>query len=116
MEIAYIKSLKEPSVRMSSILEEMGVRYNPVRLANALKGRQLEVSARAFRITYTLGRYIIGLAKVSSYVPQIVTMPSACSFKTVNPAVASGLGYPWRFVICVLNYLASCEPYREPPV
>ena len=49
---------------MASILQEMGVSYNPQRLANALKGRQLEVNARALRITYTLGRFIAGLAKV----------------------------------------------------
>lgn len=50
---------------MASILREMGVSYNPRRLANALKGRQLEINARALRITYTLGRFIAGLAKVS---------------------------------------------------
>ena len=50
---------------MASILQEMGVSYNPRRLANALKGRQLEINTRALRITYTLGRFIAGLAKVS---------------------------------------------------
>ena len=49
---------------MASLLQEMGVRYNPRRLASALRGRQLEVNARALRITYTLGKFIASLAKV----------------------------------------------------
>ena len=52
---------------LASILQEMGVNYDPHRLAKALKGRQLEINTRALRITYTLGRFIAGLAKVSCY-------------------------------------------------
>lgn len=53
---------------MASVLQEMGVSYNPRRLANALKGRQLEINTRALRITYTLGRFIAGLAKVIHFI------------------------------------------------
>ncbi len=56
--------VKDTGPGMASVLQEMGVSYNPRRLAKALKGRQLEVNARALRITYTLGRFIAGLAKV----------------------------------------------------
>lgn len=56
--------VKDTGPGMASVLQEMGVRYNPRRLANALKGRQLEINARALRITYTLGKFIAGLASV----------------------------------------------------
>ena len=56
--------VKDTGPGLASVLQEMGVQYNPVRLANALRGRQLEINARALRITYTLGRFIVGLAKV----------------------------------------------------
>ena len=70
IEVAYIKSLRdEPAPQITSVMEEMGTRYDPRRLADALKGKDLEVSARGFRITYTLGKFIIGLTKVSHCSP-----------------------------------------------
>ena len=56
--------LKNQGPELAAVLRDMGVNYNPRRLANALKGRELEVSARAVRVTYTLGRFIASLAKV----------------------------------------------------
>jgi hypothetical protein len=53
---------------MAAVLQEMGNKYNPRRLAAALKGRELEISARALRITYTLGKYIASLAKVRCWI------------------------------------------------
>jgi len=49
---------------MAAVLQEMGQHYNPRRLAAALEGRQLEISARALRITFTLGKYVAKLTKV----------------------------------------------------
>lgn len=60
---------KSSGTELAAVLKEMGVSYNPSRLANALKGRELEVSTRALRITYNLGRFIAGLAKVSMPFP-----------------------------------------------
>lgn len=50
---------------MAAVMREMGVKYNPRRLANALRGRRVEIGARAIRITYTLSKFILAIAQVT---------------------------------------------------
>ena len=51
-------------MELAAVLREMGISYDPQRLASALRGRELEISARALRITYSLGRFVASIAKV----------------------------------------------------
>ncbi len=53
---------------LPALLSEMGVQYNPGKLADALKGREVEISARAVKVATTLGACIVNVVKVS---PQI---------------------------------------------
>ena len=69
-------------MELAAVLREMGISYDPQRLASALRGRELEISARALRITYSLGRFVASIAKVwlipeqgSSFLPHT----SSCS-------------------------------------
>ena len=67
--------LDKTGPEMAAILQEMGVKYNPRRLANALRGRNVEISTRAIRITYTLGKFILALAQVCG----VLTLPESSS-------------------------------------
>lgn len=49
---------------MPQLLSEMGVRYDPDRLAAVLGRRRLAINLRALRIAATLGGFITALAKV----------------------------------------------------
>ncbi len=80
---------------MAAILQEMGQHYNPRRLAAALQGRQLEVSARALRITYTLGKFIASLAKVSSSKGTPNHPTRAVISRCMSTATAEGDGVAW---------------------
>jgi hypothetical protein len=56
--------LKTLTPDMPQLLTEMGVRYDPQRLADALRGREIEISARAVQVATMLGGCIAGVAKV----------------------------------------------------
>ena len=49
---------------LPSLLAEMGVSYNPERLAQALTGREIEISSRAVQVATMLGACIAAVAKV----------------------------------------------------
>lgn len=49
---------------MPALLTEMGVNYNPAKLAEALKGREVEISARAVKVASTLAGCIGNVLKV----------------------------------------------------
>jgi len=49
---------------MPQLLEEMGISYDPHRLAGVLGRRRLAINLRAFRIAATLGGFITALARV----------------------------------------------------
>ena len=92
---------------MAAVLQEMGVRYNPRRLANALRGRNLEISTRAIRITYTLGKFIIALAQV--------TCMNFTAFASQEQTVASNYLLQLYFQRCctvhnrlLCSYIARC--------
>ena len=55
---------RDTGMELAAVLREMGISYDPQRLASALRGRELEISARALRITYSLGRFVASIAKV----------------------------------------------------
>ena len=49
---------------LPALLAEMGVSYDPERLSLALKGREIEISARAVKVATMLGACIAAVAKV----------------------------------------------------
>ncbi|KAK9815500.1 hypothetical protein WJX72_004714 [[Myrmecia] bisecta] len=48
---------------LPALLMEMGIRYDPNRLAEVLRGRWMEVNARALRVAATLGAFFARVAK-----------------------------------------------------
>lgn len=57
--------LKNITPELPELLREMGIRYDPDRLAEVLRGRWIEVNARALRVATTLGAFLARVAKVS---------------------------------------------------
>ncbi len=53
---------------LPALLAEMGVSYDPERLSLALKGREIEISARAVKVATMLGACIAAVAKVCTLV------------------------------------------------
>lgn len=53
------------SLDMPSLLAELGVNYDPDRLADALRDRPWDVRKRALRIAATLGSFLTSLLQVS---------------------------------------------------
>ena len=53
---------------LPALLADMGVSYDPERLSQALKGREIEISARAVKVATMLGACIAAVAKVHSLV------------------------------------------------
>lgn len=51
---------------MPELLRELGIRYDPDRLAQVLKSRGGEVRARAIQVTATLGAFTARILKVQS--------------------------------------------------
>lgn len=49
---------------MPALLMEMGVRYDPQRLADALAVRQVEIASRAVQVAAALGGCIANVARV----------------------------------------------------
>lgn len=60
---------------MPQLLSEMGVRYDPDRLAQVLGRRRVAINLRALRIATTLGGFITALAKVSRSTVLCVLQP-----------------------------------------
>jgi len=55
--------LKTLTPDMPALLTEMGVKYDPAKLALALQGREVEISARAVKVATMLGGCIISVVK-----------------------------------------------------
>ena len=53
---------------LPALLADMGVSYEPERLALALKGREIELSSRAVKVATMLGGFIAAVAKVTTSV------------------------------------------------
>lgn len=51
---------------MPQLLSEMGINYDPQRLADALKGREVEITGRAAQVATQLGGCIAGIVKVGA--------------------------------------------------
>lgn len=56
--------LKQPSSDMPELLRELGLNYDPDRLAQVLKSRGGEVRARAIQVTATVGAFLARILKV----------------------------------------------------
>ena len=56
--------LRSLAPNLPALLAEMGVSYDPERLALALKGREIELSSRAVQVASMLGGCIAAVAKV----------------------------------------------------
>ena len=56
--------LRSLAPNLPALLAEMGVSYDPERLALALKGREIELSSRAVQVATMLGGCIAAVAKV----------------------------------------------------
>ena len=56
--------LRSLAPNLPALLAEMGVSYDPERLALALKGREMELSSRAVQVATMLGGCIAAVAKV----------------------------------------------------
>jgi len=56
---------------LPTLLAEMGVTYDPERLAQALQGREVEIAARAVKVATMLGGCIAAVAKVGIYVCKV---------------------------------------------
>ena len=56
--------VKALSRNLSSTLREMGVKYDPERLAAALKGHELDLTTRAARVAITIGSFAARVGKV----------------------------------------------------
>ena len=69
-----VESLPATSPEMAALLTEMGTAYDPERLSQALQNRRAEVSARAIRVTATLGAFLARLAKVGGQVVCIFSL------------------------------------------
>ena len=80
-----VESLPATSPEMAALLTEMGTAYDPERLAQALQNRRAEVSARAIRVTATLGAFLARLAKVGGQVVCIFSSASVLCTGTANP-------------------------------
>lgn len=61
--------VKTISRSLSAILRDMGVQYDPARLASALKGHQFDIAARAAQVAITLGSFGARVAKVCPRLP-----------------------------------------------
>lgn len=55
--------LKTLTPDMPALLTEMGVKYDPAKLALALQGREVEISARAVKVATMLGGCIVNVVK-----------------------------------------------------
>ena len=56
--------VKAISRNLAATLRDMGARYDFERLAQALKGHELELTSRAAQVTITLGTFGARVAKV----------------------------------------------------
>jgi hypothetical protein len=77
MQVAAME-LKTLTPELPQLLMEIGVNYDPDRLAAVLSSRQLEINARAVQVAAVLGGFIVRLLQV-----RIETMPDI--FKSESP-------------------------------
>jgi len=62
------------------LLRELGIKYDPDRLAEALKSRRGQVRARAVQVTATLGAFVARILKVCPVHPaQFVAHEPTCT-------------------------------------
>ena len=55
--------LKSLTPQLAGVLRDMGVSYDPKRLADALRGKQLDVTARGAQVAATLGGFVSRIAQ-----------------------------------------------------
>ena len=60
--------LKQTSPEMTSLVRELGIRYDPERLKKVLKRRSGEVRMRAVRVSAALGAFLARIIKVSPHI------------------------------------------------
>ena len=101
-----VESLPATSPEMAALLTEMGTAYDPDRLAQALQNRRAEVSARAIRVTATLGAFVARLAKVGGEVVCIFSLASVAMHGYCTAGQLRSARQPARVPV-VLK--ASCE-------
>ena len=81
---------------MPALLMEMGVRYDPQRLADALAVRQVEIASRAVQVAAALGGCIANVAKVPSGPragAHVATEGTSAGHSITSPCIA--IGYLW---------------------
>ena len=59
-----VDAMELNSLDMPALLAELGAKYDPERLADALRGRPWDVRKRALRIATTLGSFLTSLLQV----------------------------------------------------
>ena len=65
---------------MPELLRELGIKYDPERLAQVLKNRPGKVRARAVQVTASVGAFMARLLRVTDYFP-LTQMLIACSLQ-----------------------------------
>lgn len=74
---------------LPQLLREIGVKYDPDRLAEVLSTRQLEVSGRAIRVATVLGGFVGSLLQASAH-----TLGAGCGDSDVRRILRSGKKNP----------------------
>ena len=90
------------STDMPELLRELGIRYDPDRLAQVLKSRGGEVRARAIQVTATLGAFIARILKVQSH---HATACIALGFRPSSPLLPP---VPMHCLLTVAPVHATC--------
>ena len=73
---------------MPELLRELGINYDPDRLAEMLKSRGGEVRARAIKVTASVGAFLARVLTVSLLNPHVMHMPGHKLYHPQPSAVA----------------------------